>query len=103
MQSQATTAGSTYHPGRAGFVGAMGVTLIALSLLRWPATAMLLSPASGPDTPWGALLAVQGGAEAIFWVGVWLVGRNYLGGLLARVSGSWPVQAIFARGGRAAR
>lgn len=104
MQSHTTEAQSGQLRGRAGLAAAIGAVLIALSLLRWPATAMLVSPASGlPATPWGMLVALQVGAEAMFWVGVWLAGRNALGPVLARVAGTWPVQAIFARGARGCR
>jgi len=86
------------HLEPAGHSRGIGWMLIALSFLRWPATAMLVSPAWGlPDYRWLLIPAVQAGAEAMFWIGVWLVGRGPLRAALARISGKWRVGAIFAR------
>lgn len=83
---------------------AVGAALIGLSLLRWPATALLVSPAwELLDGRWAVILAVQTGAEAMFWIGVWLVGRQPLRQALARVSETRPVCAILARTSRLAR
>jgi hypothetical protein len=77
---------------------AMGAALIALSLLRWPVTAMLASAHwELPVSPWVLIPVVQGCAEAMFWVGVWLVGRKPLRAAMARFAAMWPVSAILAR------
>jgi hypothetical protein len=77
---------------------ALGAALIVLSLLRWPITAMLASAHwELPVSPWFLIPVVQGFAEAMFWVGVWLVGRRPLRAAMARLSGTWPVSAILAR------
>lgn len=83
---------------------AMGAVLIGSSLARWPATAWLLSPGwELADGRWFLILAVQGGAEAIFWFGVWLLGGKPLRDALARVCATRPVRAILARLSRRAR
>lgn len=85
-------------PGPAGLSRGVGGLLIALSFLRWPATAMLVSPAWGlADYRWLLIPAVQAVAEAMFWIGVWLVGRGPMRAALARISGKWHVGATLAR------
>jgi hypothetical protein len=71
--------------------------VIALSLLRWPLTALLVSPAWGfPGNQWVLILAVQASAEAMFWSGVWLIGREPLRAALARVAGRLPLRTILS-------
>lgn len=82
----------------AGLSRGVGGLLIVLSFLRWPATAMLASPAWGlADYRWLLIPAVQAGAEAMFWIGVWLVGRGPLRAALARISRKWRIRAALAR------
>jgi uncharacterized protein DUF3563 len=104
MRSHTTESGWDHHLGLAPSSRAIGAALIALSLLRWPATAMLASTAGDfPGTPWSLILTVQASAETIFWIGVWLVGRNSLRAALARVAATWPVRSMFLRRSRGAR
>lgn len=86
------------HPEPAGLSRGVGGLLIALSFLRWPATAALVLPALGlADYRWLLIPVVQVGAEAMFWIGVWLVGRGALRAVLARISRRWRAGATFAR------
>jgi hypothetical protein len=83
---------------------ALGVVLIAISLLRWPATAMLVSSGWEPaNSPWVMILAVQSSAEIVFWVGAWLVGRDFLRAALARVAGNSSIRTIVDWVSRVAR
>lgn len=76
----------------------MGAALIALSLLRWPVTAMLASSAwKLPVSQWILISVVQACAEAMFWIGVWLVGRKPLRAALMRLAETWPVLATLDR------
>ena len=104
MHPNVTAPGWSEHLRLATTSQGIGAALIALSLLRWPATAVLVSPAWGlPDSAWVLILAVQTGAEAIFWVGVWLVGRSPLRRALASIAETWPVRTILSRTARVAR
>jgi hypothetical protein len=90
--------------GPAGLSRAIGAMLIAVSFLRWPATAMLVAPGFGlAEYRWLLIPAVQAGAEAMFWIGVWLVGRGPLRAALARISGKWRAGAGPARSIRVSR
>lgn len=90
------------HPRPVGAWRAIGAAVIALSLLRWPLTAMLVSPAWGPPAgQWYLVAAVQVSAEVMFWTGAWMVGRDQLRAALARVAAAAPLRTILGRqGGR---
>ena len=86
------------HPEPAGLSRGLGGLLILVSFVRWPATAILASPAWGlADYRWLLIPAVQAGAEAMFWIGIWLVGRGPLRAALARISEKWRNGATRAR------
>jgi len=58
---------------------------------------MLASPAWGPPaSQWVLILAVQTSAEAMFWIGVWLMGRESLRAALARVADRSPLRTILS-------
>jgi hypothetical protein len=89
---------SNRHPGLSDPARAIGATLIVLSLLRWPLTAIVASSASKlPISPWIIIPAMQASAEAMFWVGVYMVGRKPLRAALARLAGTRPVRILLAR------
>ena len=89
--------GWNQRPMLAGPARAIGATVIALSLLRWPVTAMLVSPGWGSlASQWALILAVQTSAEAMFWIGVWLIGRESLRAALARVADRSPLRTILS-------
>ncbi|HEX9180628.1 MAG TPA: hypothetical protein VF859_09550 [Burkholderiales bacterium] len=90
--------------GPAGLSRGAGGLLVAFSFLRWPVTALLVAPGFGfADYRWILIPAVQGGAEAMFWIGVWLVGLGPLRAALARTAGMWRVGASFPRSIRVTR
>ena len=77
---------------------ALGVALIALSLARWPATVVLASPGwISAVNPWYAILALQILAEAMFWCGVWMIGRGRWRELMARVAASRLARAALVK------
>ncbi|HSD60886.1 MAG TPA: hypothetical protein VLC55_08535, partial [Burkholderiales bacterium] len=59
--------------------------------------AMLVAPAWGsPASQWALILAVQTSAEAMFWIGVWLVGRESLRAALPRVADKSALRTILS-------
>jgi hypothetical protein len=92
MPGDTTESGANQLLSAAGRSRVVDLGLIALSLLRWPATALLLAPGFElAEYRWVLIPAVQAGAEAMFWLGVRLVGP--LGAALARIAGRWRVRA----------
>jgi hypothetical protein len=90
--------------GPAGLSRGVGVLLIAFSFLRWPATALLVAPGFGlADYRWLLIPVVQVGAEAMFWTGVWLLGRGPLCAALARIAALWRGRTSFLRSIRVTR